>query len=407
MRKLLAVVVLWIFAISCLAQGAPQAHAPAKSTVTGRVYCADTGLPARFATVQLHPDKLPEEIMPESRDIAAGIEKAMQGGALTALTRIDGSFRMENVPPGIYYVIPQLAGYVSPLVGQLSMDEVLTLNEEKRKQIVIDLQRVVVESGHPVNLELKLERGGALSGQILYDDGTPAENVLTKLFLKQKNGTWKQVLVNKYRIGIVAGATDDRGHYRYSGLPAGEYGVMAELPTTQVSVIPGMSAASVQIHLNDELHLFSGNVFRLREMKGYTLALGEEQDGADLVFPLNGLFKVSGYVVAGKDQHLVPTGNVDLLDPVDRAELRSGFVAIDGSFSFDYVPAGDYLMHVTQAADLDPSTKREIRDSAWDTYLANAQRKHAHDYGDADLPLTVHEDTMEITLPVPEVPKKK
>jgi hypothetical protein len=221
----------------------------ANGLVTGRVFCADTGLPARFATIQLQPEKFPEQPSINKLDFTAALAMVMKGNGLSTLTQLDGSFRLENVAPGVYYVIPQLGGYLSPF-GQFSQQELLAADGETRKQIQNHAQKIVVELGHAVNPDLKLERGAAVSGEILYDDGTPALNVTAKLMRKQQDGTWKNVSGNTSGISATAGAaTDDRGRYRLTGLPAGEYGVMAELPVTQFSTGAGVGSVSVQIRL--------------------------------------------------------------------------------------------------------------------------------------------------------------
>jgi len=403
MRKLLALGVLcpWLAFGSALAQVSQAAsQEPVHSTVTGRVLCGDTGLPARFAVVQLLPARSVPEPLARPQDFASGLQKAMEGRAITALTRIDGSFRLENVMPGVYYVIPQLAGYLTPLAAQFSLEELASLDAEARRKIESSVEEIAIEPGHTLHIDLKLIRGGALSGQITYDDGAPAENVITQLFLREKNGTWKPVMVNQYRIGIVAGTTDDQGRYRYSGLPAGEYGVMATLPTTQVSVLPGTSAAAVQVHLNDALQVYSGNVYRQREMKGFSLGLGEDQSGADIIFPVSSLFSLAGHVVAGRDPHAVATGIVVLRDPVDHSDLRTAFLALDGAFSFSYLPSGSYLLHLESAADLDPASKPSP-DFA-DPFAANAMRRHLREYAPTDVTIMMEQDVPDFTVIAPD-----
>jgi hypothetical protein len=416
MRKLGIAVLCLLCACgtSLLAQDAalPSSPAAPKGIVTGHIFCADTGLPARFATLQLQPEKEPNEPKLDSKkiDFTAILAKVMKGNGLSTLTRLDGSFRLENVPPGIYYAIPQLAGYLSPF-GQLSSQELMKDDSETRKQIQSHAQKVMVEAGHAANIELRLERGAAISGEILYDDGTPAANVMAHLMLKQKDGTWKPFSPSMSGVTRASGATDDHGRFRLAGLPAGDYGVMSELPVTQVSTGSGLGSFSMQMHPSDALQVFSGNVFRQSEMKDFTLGVGEELAAVDLIFPVNGLFRVAGTVVAKRDSHLVNTGAVELLDPVDKSNLRTGIVANDGSFSFEYVPDGEYLLKVTGAADVNLDAKPEKLPGGLEVLAAlpgvgDAMRKHSHEYGSADLPLSVHGETAGISVAVPELPAK-
>lgn len=398
---------------SLFAQDAAPAAIPVapKSVVTGHVFCADTGLPARFANVQLLSEQAPEQpnFGSDKADFAAAFAMILKGDGLSALTLIDGSFRLENVAPGTYYVIPQLPGYLS-LYRQFSSKELAEVDAETRKKIQSHAQQVTVEAGHSANVDVKLERGAALSGEIIYDDGSPALNVVAQLFMKEKAGTWKKVSTNTSAKGsFVSGGTDDRGHYRFTGLVAGEYGIMAELPVTQFNSGAGLGSLSMQIHTSDALQVYSGNVFRQREMKGFALGTGEERSDADLIFPVNGLFKVAGSVLAKRDNHPVGTGSVELLDPVDKLVLRTGQIDNDGTFAFQYVPAGEYVVHVLSAADVDQE-KLAGKLAGLEMFASmpggNALRTHSHDYGKAELPLSVHGDSTGLTVLVPEQPGK-
>jgi hypothetical protein len=54
-------------------------------------------------------------------------------------------------------------------------------------------------------------------------------------------------------------------------------------------------------------------------------------------------------ITAGTDQHTVTSGTVSLLDPGDKAPLRQAEIQNDGSFSFNYVVNGTYLVSIESA----------------------------------------------------------
>src|ERR1700745_347495 len=93
---------------------------PGTGTVTGHVYCADTNAPARMARVrlesvddaQLHEGSNPQD----SSDMPVG------GIVQTALYC---SFVSPNVPPGRYYIVASLPGYLSPRQDAEDDDEPL------------------------------------------------------------------------------------------------------------------------------------------------------------------------------------------------------------------------------------------------------------------------------------------
>src|ERR1019366_10612064 len=115
-----------------LSQSAPPTPPAPSAQVSGHVTCADTGQPARFASVQLvaeHPNQDPlfdPASMGKNPDfqkvMAQAMSAVMKGSNLSTLTGLDGSFSLEKVPAATYYVVAQLPGYLSPLT-QLSMME--------------------------------------------------------------------------------------------------------------------------------------------------------------------------------------------------------------------------------------------------------------------------------------------
>jgi hypothetical protein len=58
----------------------------------------------------------------------------MKGSNLSAITGLDGSFSLDKAPPGTYYVVAQLPGYLSPL-SQLSMAERMKADDATLKTV--------------------------------------------------------------------------------------------------------------------------------------------------------------------------------------------------------------------------------------------------------------------------------
>ena len=81
---------------------------PTKGTVTGIVICADTGKPARFATVTLSAAPKKGEKVEGGQPLPA---------TETTITGLDGRFRLEAVEPGRYYAFATLEGYLDPIRG--------------------------------------------------------------------------------------------------------------------------------------------------------------------------------------------------------------------------------------------------------------------------------------------------
>jgi len=99
---------LWIpacaslFACGCDKHSAKKPDAT-KGAVTGVVICADTGKPARFATVNL--------VSVPKKDAKTDEQTPDTEGTTTDL---DGRFRLEAVEPGQYLAYATLEGYLDP-----------------------------------------------------------------------------------------------------------------------------------------------------------------------------------------------------------------------------------------------------------------------------------------------------
>ena len=217
--------------------------------------------------------------------------------------REDGSFEMPKVPAGTYYVVAELKGYLSPL-SALSTGERMSGGADAVKKIQAQAEKIVVQDA-PVRVDVRLERGGSISGVIRYDDGNPAPDVKAIRMVMQEDGKWK---VDTFSPLKPATTTDDRGHYRISGLPKGKYAVRADLPTDQSTT--GLGSGSFDMHPNygDALVVYSGGVFREKDIKPIEVGAGDDVDGVDLVFPVDNLHLVSGTVTARADNHRRDTG---------------------------------------------------------------------------------------------------
>ena len=137
MRRLVFILSCTVLVFSCppvaaQEQAVPQPAPTTYSAVSGHVICGDTGQPARFAAIQLIPEK-PKPTQTSdwvnlkdekglAKVLAKSISQAQKGTGLSAVSSIDGSFEMPKVPAGTYYVVAQLKGYLSPL-DALSAEE--------------------------------------------------------------------------------------------------------------------------------------------------------------------------------------------------------------------------------------------------------------------------------------------
>jgi hypothetical protein len=383
---------------------APAAAQPVVGQVTGQVFCQDSGLPARFATLQLLPEKPQQSPLIDPaksgknpdlvKVMAQAMTVVMKGSSLSTVTGIDGSFSLDKVPPGTYYVIAQLAGYRSPLSG-LSQTERMKADADTVDAVESVAQKIVVAGGTLTSVNSVLERGVTLSGTVMYDDGSSAPGVTPKVLMQQKDGKWKELSP----ISLLPTITDDRGQFRFYGLPAGKYAIKATLPVSQP--VAGLGATSLAVHINpgDALVVYQGGALREKDIKPIEVGDGDHRDGIEVIFPVNGLHSVAGSVVAKFDQHAVNSGTVELEDPDSKTAMRTAMIGEDGTFKLSYVPEGSYILRVTAAADAEQKAGETPAASDFGRMLNS---KTIRSYGAAEMPLVLIEDVKGIVLQVPD-----
>jgi hypothetical protein len=370
--------VLWILPIVCLTAVGCDKHPakktdPTKGVVTGIVLCADTGKPARFATVTL-------SAVPKAE------KQDAQGSPLPAtestLTDLDGRFRLEAVEPGHYYAFATLEGYLDPMrgldflrLGELASDQAQEL--DAIKQWKDHLTEVAVRVHRTVDVSLQVERGAEIDGTVIFDDGSPAIGMHFQLFRKTDKNRWTGVGLPLFQDWSIPAVSDGHGRFTLTNLSAGEYTVCALMPSDTE---------------NAALRICLGNTLRKKDARTIKVQAGEIASGADIEIPLSGLHTVAGTVSALADDHALGRGTVRLLYADDREKAREVSLAEDGSFSFQYVVEGKYILAVSGAQDAEPK-------AAEPGSVATVSR-----YADKEIPLAVLTEMTDMQIQLAATP---
>ncbi len=301
----------------------PQTQQSTGYPVTGRMICADTQRPARFAQVTL--------LSATAADGSFG-----PGRRSNARTDLDGNFLIPSVAPGDYYVTGSLPGYVNqaPLVSN-------TVNAGGDPAALAGVPLVHVGAGGAATV-LNLQRGGVVSGAVQWDDGTPAAGVNVAVRpAATSTPTGQQPGRGNFGSGGIQ--TDDRGRFRLSGLAPGSYYLSAsvQVPAPQR---PGDAGFSRTLSFT----VYAPNKFRRTEATPITVGSGEERNDLTILLALSGMHAVSGTVSASSAS--VRSGTVNLTDQTDSSLNLNGTVSADGSFVVPYVPPGTYTMRVTASS---------------------------------------------------------
>ena len=375
-------------------------------SVTGHVFCADTNQPARFAKVSLEAIADPPSSAPAASSSAAPTAKPTfkPPAGSNVETTLDGSFTLTKVKPGDYYVVVQKQGYVKPR-DMFTQKEIDDPTPAMRALVEQALPRVHVDANQTEHSEVRLERGAAISGTILYDDGSPAAELSVQLLHKDATGKWVALASSGNFTPGYATSTDDRGFFRMASLLSGEYMIEATLSLTDSKITSSQMPGGETMMFNTQLFRFSlpfygSGTARIADAAAIKIRAGQELPGADMTIPLSKLHKLTGRVIAGRDGHVVNAASLSLVTRDDNKELASSDISReDGLFHFEFVPEGDYVLKVSNA-----------RDSVWEPatpphnpspFPQSDKERVLQAYGNTEVPILLSGDMLDAIATVP------
>lgn len=342
------------------AEGAPM------GAVMGTVLCGDTQRPARFASVMLVPvqeDKPEAKAAADKANSPAAVKAAMaQMGNVTMLqgqTSLDGSYAIANVPPGDYYLSSTAPGYVSAVAAAVAKAPAGSTG----KALYVGVPVVHVEANQTVRGDISLERGAAVMGTVAFDDGGLAGTLLVRVDRAEGSNDEASAAVSGGLAMMFSGAgarfaiADDRGNFRISGLPAGEYLVKASVQLGNSFSIRAGVMDSLSFLQLPPMQIYSPGTVHKGEATKIKLAAGEERGDVNIVVKLTGMHSVSGRVGSVTDHHPLNQATVTLVDANDKDFKRASQVDSTGAFTVNFVPPGTYALEVTGAADAERRQK--------------------------------------------------
>ena len=429
--------VFLMLAIQLPAQEAPSAGG---STVTGHVLCADTNAPAHFASVLLKStaphngaaDRLQQledamkqaaastgepakPLTAEQKQVLALTEKTMasqnkaeeQAADMRSAVRadIDGSFTITGVKPGTYYLHAVYNGYIDP-VTQLSDQDFASTDPAIRARIAL-IPTVTVSGADAARADLRLARGAALSGRLLYEDGSPATGWTVSAIQPKSPEESAQLTAGANLQLSMSGAaeipkTDDLGQYRIPALPAGEYAVRATFAPMNLNVVT-LDASDDDFNpfgSGLDIAVYSGDTFTRADAKSFKLTEGESLSAVDIIIPASKLHTIAGHVVSKSDGRALNHGML-MITPKDVPIIpRMTEIRQDGSFQFKYVPNGiAYTIMVEMAEDTRPTAAASSTKNSPRTYVPKWEV--VQEYGPAQITVTLGDadiDTLSIAV---------
>jgi hypothetical protein len=326
-----------------------KAVKPAMPTgrITGTVLCADTHRPARGAMLMIAPVN-PSEVS----------NSGSTGGGM-ARVGMDGTYTVEHLAPGEYAVMAALPGYLSPIDDMIS-SLIEDHSPAAQREALSGHGTVTITGGEAETYDISLERGGAVSGRVLYSDGSPAtqiiidvEDINTKKLTGEKQRE-SQMASGMFRTMFThqSQSTDDQGRFRIASVKPGTYRVAAisSFSSTIDSQDNEMNGVAILIgRLADPgaLRVYSGDTLHAKAAKTYELRSGDEVSGIDITIPLNAYHLVKG-TLAAIDGRPINKATLTLTDTSDDTVSFETSVSEDGTFIFPAVAAGTYTLDANE-----------------------------------------------------------
>jgi hypothetical protein len=193
-------------------QGAAQSTDPKTALVMGQVVDADTGQPVPGAVVRLvaRSGATPPPARSGQPNPFAATQQLLQ------LTDNEGRFLFHDLPKGAAVLSATATGYMTPVgpgAGGGATARPLTL----------------AEGEHVFDHKIRLVRFATISGTVVDEAGEPAVNFPIEAVKRPSPGVSAPPGSNSY-----SATTDDRGVFRISQIPPGDYFVVA--PQTQMTM---------------------------------------------------------------------------------------------------------------------------------------------------------------------------
>lgn len=331
---LAAVAVVLSASASGQVQGMPQPPAPAAvgtGLIAGQIVDQDTGRGIAGAQVLLSARPAPGAPTQRPASVAADSQ---------------GRFFFGALPAGDYAVMVQVPGYTLQLIPRII---------------------ALADSARVVDVKVNLRRLGSLTGRVLDDSGTPVVNMEMLLLTRLVNQGRPPVLMPAMRT-----RTNDRGEYRFSSLPEGEFLICAclrepipfdghLLSTLAARPLELLGAAGRAVTAGSDAVSLDGSLKTLpvtfypaatlaSQAERVRVTAAEDKTGVDITMTAVRAARVSGRIVGATSSvsasHLRLRVMSDTPEAAGVTQVLPMLVQPDGRFDFANVPPGEYVLEV-------------------------------------------------------------
>ena len=320
-----------------------------RSAVYGRVVYADTERPVGRVRVMMRSANSfgPEE--------------------LVGTTNARGEFRIGNVPAGRYYIGVESSGFVSQATF-LNSDEIRETRfyDEIREYFEV----VAVDGKTDRQVLIRARPGAVIAGRVSYTNGEPAiDHPVT--ILRRRDNRYSMFWTN---VDTMRGTmlTNDRGTFRITGLPAGEY-IVGATPMLEHGELVKDESLEANMVGSSLAMIFYPSTALATQATRIRVQPGEERAGVDITLVDQARHRLSGVVRAQDDRRPVSDAVVYIArkethEIVSRVLFWPYSVGMPGvktdglgRWRLAQVPDGRYIIVVqppSQYNELPPGAKR-------------------------------------------------
>ena len=303
------------------------------SSVRGRIVYGDNGQPLKGVTVVV--------FRTDSND------------PLTTTTNQLGEYRLDGLSKGKYYITLEGPGVPAPSgVGmQIPLPVVAIPRPEDYPEVIPKHDAAFTADGmNTVDVDIRVVRGGTISGRVLKPDGTPVPGVAVHILSRGNNA-------GPYSARFSA-PTDKKGIFRIENIPPADYVVAASAEDKK-----GNYDVRARVRGESQVVTFHPAAIRLSDALPVHVDSGRESSGVDITLVERTTLQVSGKLILGRDGSGIAGANV-VLRAKDSEQLgplvpgmaqRMTTTASDGTWSFSNVSPGEY--EVTALSPLDGAVR--------------------------------------------------
>lgn len=278
-----------------------------RSTLRGRVLYEDTGRPVGEATISVVRMTRPHQIYGTT-------------------TNERGEFSVENLPAGKYAVTADAAEIL--VQGML-----LPTAESTPQRPIVEL-----DGKSSLEVQVRARRGGAITGQVMRADGSPAVDARIMLMVKRDGH------IRPYKQSDVR--TDKQGFYRFGGLPNGDYLVSADDAYAE----PAEGETPRDTSYGTLVGTLYPSTTRLTEATTVSVKDGLETANINITIVKRSTYKVSGRIRTLRGGLPHGEASISIREKDETFDLstfeQTKPVDAQGRFWFDGVPDGTYVLNV-------------------------------------------------------------